>query len=111
MQIKNISDKDNISLDNVCYLISETVTRDEMLVEQITKTEKLCYCAESAVYSNEFYKAGQQGIEANKLIIINSEEYSDELKVKYEEKEYSVYRTFPRADGLAELYLTFKAGG
>ena len=103
MGLKNISSKNDLSLDNICYLIA--VNDDE------SESETMCFCAELPVQSNEFYKAGQKGIKPSKTLIVDSENYADEEKVTYGDVRYCVYRTYPRDDGVTELYLEYKAGG
>ena len=110
MGLKNISSKSALSLDNVCYLISTTITKDEYHIEHEAITEKACFCAELPVFSTEFYSARRQGIRSNVTLVVDSESYSDETEVKYGDVTYSVYRVFPREDGMAELYLGKKLG-
>lgn len=108
--LKQIQAKDNVSLDNVCYLISETVSYDEIGNEVKTQAENMCWCAEASIYSSEFYRAGQQGIELSTVLIVDNESYNKEAQVKYNDNIYTVYRVYPRSDGMAELYLIAKAG-
>lgn len=110
-QLKNISSKNNLSLDNACYLIARTFTEDD-IGQQIAEeeTEIMCFCSELAVTSSEFYNAGQDNIKSEKSLLIDSESYNDELIVKYNDARYAIYRSYPRADGMTELYLSKKAG-
>lgn len=111
--LKNISNKDCLSLDNICYLLSYAEpTQDDRGNDTASEPiESLCFCAENSAYSSEFFQAGQQGIKAQKVLVIDSEGYSGQEKVKYSEVCYSIYRVYHRHDGLAELYLTQKIGG
>jgi len=107
---KNSLKIDLPSFDNVCYLISESFTSDEIGNEVATATEKMCYCAQAPAYSSEFFSAGQMGIKLQAVLIMDSENYAGELKVKYNDVIYFIYRTFTRSDNSIELYLTLKAG-
>lgn len=109
--LKNIS-KEVTSLDNICYLASHSAPhQDEIgqfIPSEIIKT--LCFCAEGSIYSSEFFKYGQEGIKPEVKLVVDSESYSGEMEVIYNEKLYSIYRYFPRSDGLTELYLAHKLG-
>lgn len=107
---KNSLKIDLPSFDNVCYLISESFTSDEIGNEVATKTENMCFCSEAPAYSSEFFSAGQIGIKLQAVLIMDSENYFGEQKVKYNDVVYFVYRTFKRSDNTIELYLTLKAG-
>lgn len=108
--LKNISEKDSTSLDNICYLISEVFTPDAIGNEIPTPTETLTYCCETSAYSNEFFNAGKQNIKPSTVLKVDSESYNEQEKAKYNDVVYSIYRTFPLPNGLTELYLTVKVG-
>ncbi len=110
LKLKNISDKNNISLDLICYLSSTQIIKDD-IGNQIKKPiGRLVYCSEISIYSSEFFNAGQNGIKPEHLLIIDFEEYDGETGLLYEDVRYNIYRTFPRNDGLIELYCNKKAG-
>lgn len=110
LKLKNISDKNNISLDLVCYLQSFTITEDDIGNQIETPIDRLVYCAELPLSSSEFYNAGQTGIKPEHLIVIDLEEYDGETSVKYDDVIYVIYRTYPRIDRFIELYCNKKAG-
>ena len=110
MPLKNISSKNNLSLDNVCYLISETFTQDDIGQEIPTTQELMRWCAELPITSNERSNAGLDGIKSELSLMVESEGYNDEVLLKYNGTKYAIYRTYPRSDGVTELYLAKKAG-
>lgn len=81
-------------LENFCVLVSDDETMTGI------------YCGELAVRSSEFYSANQQGIMPEKVLLIHSDEYDYQEKVVYEDIQYTIYRTYVRADGFTEIYLT-----
>ena len=105
MAIKNISNKNNLSLDNVCYLIAKTITENSLHQQIESETESLAFCAELPVQSSEFFQAGQNSIKSSKVLIVDTESYLFQDLVRYEDKKYRIYRTYSRADGMTELYL------
>ncbi len=110
LKLKNISDKNNISLDLICYLQTNTIVKDAVGNQIYTPVNRLVYCAELSIGSQEFYNAGQQKIKSEILLVVDLEEYDNELTVKYNDIVYSIYRTYPRPDGFIELYCNKKAG-
>lgn len=109
--IKNVLSKNlPVSLDNICTLIECKYGFDEYDNQIAEKTERICFCAEYPITSNEFFKGGQSGIKPEALLVLNAEDYAGEDKTVYNDKTYSIYRTYPRGDGYIEIYLTEKAG-
>lgn len=109
LKLKNISDKNNISLDLVCYLQSITITEDDIGNQTETPVNRQVFCAELPLNSSEYFNGGQSGIKPEYLLIIDLEEYDNETSVLYQDIEYSIYRTYPRSDSLIELYCNKKA--
>lgn len=102
----NVSYGYDVSLDDVCYLISQKQTTDSIGNKQKTPIEKFCFCSRVSTSSKEFFSANQQGLKADITLLIDTLSYGGETKVKYEDKLYNAYRCYGRADGLTELYLT-----
>lgn len=111
MQLKNISKKDSLSLDNVCYLIVTTYGKDGFGKRVVTgETETMCFCAELPVTSNEFFVAKQAGVKSEVALLLDSECYNGETVARYNGSKYAIYRTYPRSDGMIELYLSERMG-
>ena len=64
----------------------------------------------SSVTMSEFYQAGMQGFKPDFRISIWMTEYHDEEELVYNDKTYSIYRTYIRDDGRIELYVTERKG-
>ena len=100
-----------LSLDNVCYLITNIYTTNDLKQKILSsQPESMVFCAECPISSNEFFKAGQSGIKSEKMLVIDAESYENQTVIKYNDAKYAIYRTFPRSDGMMELYLTEKSG-
>lgn len=56
--------------------------------------ERKVYAEVSSVGSNEFFKAAVQSLKASLVFKVFFADYSNEKKVLYCNKEYSIYRTF-----------------
>ncbi|KMT51310.1 hypothetical protein TU51_04950 [Bacillus cytotoxicus] len=101
-----------MSLDDVCFLISIETEKDE-LGQEIGTNEKprQIFCSELSISQSEFYSAGQLNRKPQIMLIVDSDEYDKESKVKYEEMKYTIYRSFMRSDGFTELYCEVNIGG
>ncbi|PGC59216.1 phage head-tail adapter protein [Bacillus toyonensis] len=69
------------------------------------------FCEKKSVSQSEFFQAGQNGFKPKCVLIVYTLDYQEEQKVKYREKEYSIYRTYERDDEKIELYCEVKKGG
>lgn len=87
-----------ISLDDYAVLVDDDGTRTEV------------FCCERPVMASEFFKASQQGICNLHELIVNSDEYGNQMKVEFGGVLYCIYRTYPRLDGYIELYINERAG-
>lgn len=87
-----------MSLDNVCFFPPYDVNNPT-------------FCAELPITSSEFLNAGMLDIRPNISLMIDTESDSAEAnRVQYNSKVYSIYRRYPMANGLTQLYLAEKAG-
>ena len=110
LKLKNISDKNSISLDLICYLQSVTIAQDEIGNDIEVPVNRQVFCAELPLNSSEHFNAGQSGIKPEHLLVVDLEEYDNETTALYQDIAYSIYRTYPRSDSLIELYCNKKAG-
>lgn len=105
-----IGDPNNISLDDVCTLLSITTTKDEL--NQAIKSEKpyMVFCSKLSITRAEFNTAGILGFKPDMMLIVDSDSYDQEKLLEYNKKKYSIYKTFQRVDGFTELYCEVKTG-
>ena len=109
--LKNtVQSGENVSKDDVCFLMSSTIIVDEILQEIEVTLPELVYCATSSIGQREFSASMQAGLKAERTIIIDHDEYDGQKEVEYNRKKYSVYRTFVRDDGNIELYCEVRTG-
>lgn len=104
----SIGNVQNISLDDVCELISITTTKDEIgqFIEE--ETPYLVFCSKLSITRAEFNAAGQLGHKPEMMLIVDADTYQNERYLRYENKQYIIYKTFQRVDGLMELYCEVK---
>lgn len=106
----SIGNPQNISLDDVAYLISITTTKDDL--NQAIKSEKqaMIFCSRLSITRAEFSTAGQLGHKPVMMLVCDSDSYNDEQHLDYNNKRFSIYKTFRRIDGFTELYCEVKSG-
>jgi SPP1 family predicted phage head-tail adaptor len=102
---------EHISLDDVCFLLIITSTKDELGQNVESETPVMSYCAKLSISRAEFSSAGSLGHKPQLLLVIDSDEYDNESRLEYDRTTYSIYKTFMRKDGLTELYCEVRAGG
>lgn len=65
---------------------------------------------EDRLSRNEFYQAGQSGIELSKLFVIHPFEYSNEKIIEFEGQKYTIIRTYQRDHEELEIVCQAKLG-
>lgn len=98
-------------MNDILFFPAITTVKDELgQVEEIRDFTRQVFCKKKSVPQSEFFQAGQSGIKSACVLIVYVLDYQEEQKVKYREKEYSIYRTYERDDEKIELYCEVKAG-
>jgi hypothetical protein len=105
-----IGDPNNISLDDVCYLLFRTTTKDELNQFIVTEKSSMVFCSKLSITRAEFNTAGVLGFKPDIMLIVDSDSYDQEKLLEYNQKKYSIYKTFQRTDGFTELYCEVKTG-
>ncbi|MGR6912498.1 hypothetical protein RCJ96_26665 [Bacillus sp. BSL6] len=107
----SIGNAKHISLDDVCFLISLIIIKDELNQDEIIgEIPRQIFCSKLSINRQEFLAGGQLGFKPQLFFLVDSDEYDDETSLKYENQKYTIYRTFPRSDGFTELYCEVKSG-
>jgi predicted RNA-binding protein associated with RNAse of E/G family len=106
----SIGSRENISLDDVCYLISITTEKDDL--GQMIRNEKsfMIFCSKMSIVRSEFNTAGMLGHKPEIMLIVDSDSYDQEKYLEYNDKKYSIYKSFQRVDHFTELYCEVKSG-
>ncbi len=115
----SLGNSNNISLDDVCSLISLSVTEDDLGQDIETEIPRQIFCSKLSINRAEFLAAGQLGLKPQMTILVDSDEYDGEKSLRYEENgeltedspKYEIYRDYRRSDGFTELYCEVRTGG
>lgn len=84
--------------DQVVYLISSTMTEDDIGNQIKVPNERLIFAEELSVGSGEFYNAAVAGLRPSKRFEIYTREYLGEEKLKHNEITYRIIRTEGRGE-------------
>ncbi|KMP32227.1 phage head-tail adapter protein [Bacillus cereus] len=99
-------------MNEILHFATVTIVEDELGQKEEIKTfNRQVFCKKKSVPQSEFFQAGQSDIKPSCILIVHILDYQEERKVKYREKEYSIYRTYERDDEKIELYCEVVAGG
>jgi SPP1 family predicted phage head-tail adaptor len=104
----SIGDKNNVSLDDVCSLISILSTKDKLGQAILEEKAYMIFCSKLSITRAEFNAAGQLGHKPEIMLIVDSDSYDNERYLEYNNKKYSIYKTFQRPDGFTEIYCEVK---
>lgn len=94
----------------VITLISVTKTKNAYGIETGTETGRDVFVNVQSVTRQEFFDAGQAGLQPQYVFVMFGPDYDGEKIVEYKGKRYSVYRTYARKDDNLELYVEERAG-
>lgn len=94
----------------VCYLISQTHTRDANGIMQASETEKQVFCNVQSVSASEWFEGGRSGLNPVYRLTMFEPDYDGQEIVRFNGVRYAVYRTYHAKDNNIELYVQ-KEGG
>lgn len=92
------------------YWIGEVNSKDSTGQVVTTKTYDLCVGMLKSVYEKEFFQAAQAGIRPSFVIETFSMNYGGQKYIKFDDKEYSIYRTYKKGTDRIELYCQGRVG-
>lgn len=102
---------EHYSKDDVCFLISSIIRIDGIGQRIETELPEMVYCALSSISQREYTNTMKLGLKAERIIVIDHDEYDGQKVVEYNRIKYSIYRTFVRSDGDIELYCEVRSNG
>src|SRR5574344_1277594 len=109
MYKNSMANRNNVSLDQICYLVSVEILRDSLECEVEHKIPRRVFCGELPVVSSEVANANSIGIRPERLMVVDFEEYNKEKYLIFAGREYTIYRIY-RKDDYIELYCGERLG-
>ncbi|MEF9892635.1 MAG: hypothetical protein RR738_04835 [Anaerorhabdus sp.] len=94
-------------MDEICYLIPQISSKNEYCdIVLIDGAPKETYCERTSIKLSEFYQANGVGLKPELVLNIRQEDYQNEEKIRYENIDYRVLRTYVSDKRNIELILT-----
>lgn len=99
-------------MNDILFFPVVTTTKDDLgQIEVSEDFTRQVFCEKKSISQNEFFQAGQNGFKPNCVLIVYTLDYQEGQKVQYNNKIYSIYRTYERDDERIELYCEVKVSG
>lgn len=96
---------------DVIKLIPITYAKDANGIQRATEGEpREVMCQVDSVSRNEFFEGGRNGLNPELVFKVFFADYEDERVVEYQNKRYSIYRTYLGRNDMMELYAERKGG-
>lgn len=95
----------------VIYLVSEVVQSDEYGVQRTTQTKRKVFCDVTSVSLTEWSEGGRLGLNPEYRIRMFSPDYKGEQLLIYNDRMYTIYRTYLGRNEVIDLYVQRRADG
>lgn len=97
-------------MDSVIKLMTTTITKNALGVEEKTYNWREVFCQVSNVTQAEFFEASKNGLSPTFTFLVFAEDYDGESVAEYEGMTYAIYRTYRREDDYIRLYAERQVG-
>lgn len=96
---------------DVIKLIPVTYAKDTAGIPRASEGEpREVMCQVNSVTRSEFFEAGRNGLNPEFVFRVFFGDYEGERLVEYQNKRYSIYRTYHGRNDMMELYAERKGG-
>ena len=89
--------RDSIDLINISNSLDDVGDPVE------TKTYSAVYADKRSIRQSEFYQAIANGLRPEMMFIVRSIDYGEQKKIRYNNKEYTIIRTYDKDNEFIEL--------
>lgn len=96
--------------DTATLIGTDGYEEDELGQQEAIPRETTVCCCKQPISRQEFYLAGQSGIQVSEILIIHPYEYSGESTVVFNGKRLNVVKTYPISQEELELTCVEKLG-
>lgn len=94
----------------IAYLVSESFTQNDYGVMEKQTEKRKVFVNVTSVTSQEWFEGGRNGLNPQFRFTLFTYDYKGEKVIEYEDKHYTIYRTYLRKGDLLELYTELKKG-
>lgn len=95
---------------NVAYLITYAYTKNNYGVLERTQSKRKVYVDVINVNSQEFFEGGRNGLKPIYRFSLFEFDYKGEEVIEFENKQYTIYRTYKNRYDQIDLYVELKKG-
>ena len=95
---------------DVAYLVSESYTMNDYGVQERTTEKRKIFVNVSSVTGTEWYEGGRNGLNPQYRFTMFNYDYLGENIIEYQDKQYTVYRTYRKSVDEIELYTELRKG-
>lgn len=88
---------------DVVKLISVATAENDIGDPVEVPVEREVFADKQSIRQSEFYQAAATGLRPELMFVVRSVDYNGEQKLKYNDKEYAVIRTYDKDGELTEL--------
>lgn len=88
---------------DVINLVSQVTSENDMGDAITVETKRQVFANKKSIRQSEFYQAQANGLKPELMFEIRFADYSEEKKIEYDNKTYSVIRTYTKNDETIEL--------
>ena len=95
---------------DVAYLVVETFTQNEYGVMIPSTTKHKVYVDVASANQQEWFEGGRNGLNPQYRFTMFQFDYTGEKIIEYNNKQYTIYRTYNRSVDEVELYTELRKG-
>lgn len=95
---------------DVAYLVTESYTQNDYGVMEKTTTTTQVFVNVTSVTSQEWFEGGRNGLNPQFRFTMFSHDYNGETIIEFNDKQYTIYRTYNRSVDEVELYTELRKG-
>lgn len=88
---------------DIINLISVATTENDMGDPIEVPVEREVFADKQSIRQSEFYQAAATGLRPELMFVVRTVDYNNESKLKYNDKEYTIIRTYDKDGELTEL--------
>lgn len=95
---------------DIIYLLSYNQTKDSLGIWHKNITKRKVFCDVESVSRTEWFEGSRNGLNPSFRFTVFRYDYEGEEALEYNEKEYSIYRTYVDRNETIDLYAEDRKG-
>ena len=95
---------------DVAYLVSESYIMNDYGVQEKQTSKRKVFVGVSSINWQEWFEGGRNGLNPQFRFTMFQFDYTGEKIIEYNNKQYTIYRTYNRSVDEIELYTELRKG-